>query len=363
MDLAGLVINSGVKSLAVVGTAKNVGKTVTMNYLTSELHARGVTVGLVSSGRDGETTDSFTGEPKPSVVPPEGAWVATAEGVLGESGGLLEIADVSERPGLLGRLVLGKVREPAPLELVGPQSAKELALLVRRLHALGAQLVLVDGALDRVAAANPKVTDGAILATGAASEVNLMLIAESAGSVAWLWSRRRPENRRVREIAREAIDAGLISFLDEVSIRDRSGTEKAYAVRRTGFRTCLDREEDVLSQAKGASFVVVPGAVSRKFLAEAQAWPDRDDFAVIAKDPVSVFAQGDPGVPLFVDEEINLLAMTVNPVSHRGISYEPSEMVNEVSDEVFRRTGRNLPVFDVVSGENNMRGVAGVAMG
>ena len=106
MDLAGLVIESGVRSLAVVGTAKNVGKTVTMNYLASELHARGICVGLVSSGRDGETTDSFTGEPKPSITPPEGSWVATAEGVIGSSGGFMEIADVSENAGLLGRLVL-----------------------------------------------------------------------------------------------------------------------------------------------------------------------------------------------------------------------------------------------------------------
>ncbi|MEX0974185.1 MAG: hypothetical protein WD024_02385, partial [Bacillota bacterium] len=177
MNLADLVARSGVRSVAVVGTAKNVGKTVTMNYLAHELSAKGLSVGLVSSGRDGENTDSFTGEPKPSVVPPEGSWVATAEGVLGEAGGLMEIADVSERPGLLGRLVLGRVREPSPLELVGPGNARELAGVVRALQSMGANIVLVDGALDRVAAASPRVTEATILATGAASDANLGLIA------------------------------------------------------------------------------------------------------------------------------------------------------------------------------------------
>ena len=67
-ELADMVIESGARSLAVVGTAKNVGKTVAMNYLVSELSAKGLAVGLVSSGRDGETVDSFTGEPKPGCL-------------------------------------------------------------------------------------------------------------------------------------------------------------------------------------------------------------------------------------------------------------------------------------------------------
>lgn len=353
MGLARLVLDSGVKSLAVVGTAKNVGKTVTMNYLVSELSDRGVRVGLVSSGRDGETADSFTGEPKPSVTPPEGAWVATAEGVLEDTGGFLEIADVSEKPGLLGRLVLGKVREPAPIELVGPQSVKELSATVTRLHSLGAEVVLVDGALDRVAAASPRVTDGAILATGAAAGANLTLIAEAVSQVAWLWARRMPPDLKVREIARQILDKGVVAFLND----------KAGNTRETLFGSVLGKEEDILSEAGSAAFVVAPGAVTEKFLAYAGEWPDRDDFAVIARDPVSVFTRSDPGIPLFVMEEMNLLAITVNPVSHRGISYEPVDMVGEVSREVFRRVGRRVPVFDVVSSVNNQKEVAGMAMG
>ena len=49
-QLADVVSDSGVSSVAIVGTAKNVGKTVTMNYLVSELSAKGLTAGLVSSG-------------------------------------------------------------------------------------------------------------------------------------------------------------------------------------------------------------------------------------------------------------------------------------------------------------------------
>jgi len=354
LDLAGVVTASGVRSVALVGTAKNVGKTVTMNYLAHELSARGKSVGLVSSGRDGETTDSFTGEPKPSVVPPEGSWVATAEGVLGESGGLLQIADVSERLGLLGRLVLGRVVESSPLELVGPQSARELSAVVAKLRSLGADIVLVDGALDRVAAASPTVTDACILSTGASSDQNLKVIAHKIASVVWMWSRPTPRDPRVRALAREVLSRGFVAFLDQ---------GVSYTVRPTSYTTCLGFEEEILSRAGDAAFVAVPGAVSAKFLMEAGSWPERDDFSVIASSAVSVFTTEDLGVPIYVDEEIRLLAITVNPVAYRGISYDPGQMVSAVAREVAQVARRSLPVFDVVSGETSGKGVAGVAMG
>lgn len=354
MNLADLVARSGVRSVAVVGTAKNVGKTVTMNYLAHELSAKGLSVGLVSSGRDGENTDSFTGEPKPSVVPPEGSWVATAEGVLGEAGGLMEIADVSERPGLLGRLVLGRVREPSPLELVGPGNARELAGVVRALQSMGANIVLVDGALDRVAAASPRVTEATILATGAASDANLSLIAGKTGFLAWLWSRRAPNDPALRALAKEALDTGYVAFID------RAG---CLAVRRTQYRTCLGFEEEILSRAGDAAFVVVPGAVTKKFLMGAGSWPERDDFSVIAGSGVNVFTTEDLGVPIYVMEEMRLLAVTVNPLAYRGISYESAQMVAAVAKGIVRAAKMSLPVFDVVSGESSGKEVAVMAVG
>ena len=102
-QLADVVVHSGIRSVAIVGTAKNVGKTVTMNYLVSETSARGLNCGpgIVRARR--ETIDAFTGQPKPSVVAPQGAWIATAEGVLGDAAASLEITDVLGHQGLFGR--------------------------------------------------------------------------------------------------------------------------------------------------------------------------------------------------------------------------------------------------------------------
>ncbi len=360
LSLTDVVQSSDVRSLAIVGTAKNVGKTVTMNYLASELSARGLTVGLISSGRDGETVDSFTGEPKPSVVPPEGAWVATAEGTLTNVAGALEIVDVLEKPGLLGRLVLGRVIEPSPIELVGPGSARELGFIVGRLLQLGSDLVLVDGALDRIAAASPDVTEGLILVAGDSAHDSLTAIAQQARDLAWLWQRQAPPSEEARQLARQAIEDGYVAFLDEDRLL---GERRRYKLRTTRAKTVLGLEEDILSDSGYAAFVVVPGAVTPKFLSLSASWPEREDFAVIAKDPASIFAKGDPGVPLYVQNPANLLAVTVNPVSHRGVQQDPRQLVLSVHRAVSQATGKAIPVFDVVSGESSEKGVSGVALG
>jgi hypothetical protein len=103
--------------------------------------------------------------------------------------------------------------------------------------------------------------------------------------------------------------------------------------------------------------------VSEAFLTEAEGRDLPDGFSVIAKDPTALFTRSEPGVPVYVAREMRLLAITVNPVSGGGFSYEPREMVGAVSREVCRVTGKKVPVFDVVSGESNAGEVYGVAVG
>lgn len=349
-QLADVVVHSGIRSVAIVGTAKNVGKTVTMNYLVSELSARGLTVGLVSSGRDGETIDAFTGQPKPSVVAPQGAWIATAEGVLGDAAASLEIADVLGHQGLFGRLVLGQAIEPVALELVGPRSARKLAGIVDRLLELGADIVLVDGALDRMAAASPKVTGATILSTGASVDTDLETIAGQLGFLVWLLSRPEHPVKGIASLARQAIDTQTVCFIHAGRSAGRTGRQGQYSLRSTHYSTVLGVEDEVLEQAGEAAAVVVPGAVSQAFLDKARSWAKHREFAVIAGDTVSIFATKRPKVGLYVTHPLRLLAVTVNPVSALGISYDPRAMVSAIGIAL-RDIGYPLPVFDVVSGE------------
>jgi hypothetical protein len=363
-QLVDVVTGSGVRSVAIVGTAKNVGKTVAMNYLVSELSAQGLTLGLVSSGRDGEAIDAFTGQPKPSVTAPQGAWVVTAEGVLRGSGSGLEIADVLGTQGVFGRLVLGRAAEEVALELVGPRSARELSAIVSKLLELGADMVLVDGALDRMAAASPKVTDAVILATGASLDMDLEAAAQEMGFLVWLLSRPEHPVDAVAALAREAVESDKVCFIDACKDTEQRDTQQhtTYVLRITDHPTVLGIEDLILEQAGDAAAVVVPGAVSQAFLDKARAWAKRREFAVIAGDAVSIFATKRPGVDLYVTQPLKLLAVTVNPVNWLGMSHDPREMVGAIGASLMD-VGHPLPVFDVVSGEKSTEGVGGMAMG
>ena len=57
MSLVDRLESTGERSFAVVGLAKNCGKTTVVNHLIGEWGRRGVRLGLTSIGRDGEPVD------------------------------------------------------------------------------------------------------------------------------------------------------------------------------------------------------------------------------------------------------------------------------------------------------------------
>ncbi len=358
-QLVDVVTSCGVNSVAIVGTAKNVGKTVTMTYLISELTQRGFKVGLISSGYDGETVDTFTGLPKPEIIVPPGAWVVTAEGVLKTVGANLKIADVLERRGLFGRLVVAKAIDPVSLELVGPKSARQLSLFVDKLLALGADVVLVDGALDRIAAASPQVTQGTILATGASVEMGVEGTVRHLGFTVKILSVTEHPDENIAAFAQSAITQNAVCFIDQLS--GQSSETEELRLRPTSFSTLLGVEDSVLEKANGAVAVIIPGAVNQVFIEKVRTWVKRSDFAVIAKDPTNIFVNDYSGVNLYVTKKLNLLAVTVNP-TYMGVSYNPRKMIDSIQT-VINDLGYNLPVFDVVSGEKSIQGACSMAMG
>lgn len=56
-----------IKTISIVGMAKNAGKTTALNYLIEEAIDEGVLLGITSTGRDGEMQDLVTGTEKPRV--------------------------------------------------------------------------------------------------------------------------------------------------------------------------------------------------------------------------------------------------------------------------------------------------------
>ena len=74
----------------------------------------------------------------------------------------MEIFRVTDYNTPLGRVVIGRAAEDGYAEISGPHSSLTIRDMCIEMQELGAELVLIDGSLDRRASAAPYVSDGTV---------------------------------------------------------------------------------------------------------------------------------------------------------------------------------------------------------
>ncbi len=203
----------GTRTIVVVGTAKNAGKTTAFNALRTGAARRGIVGALASLGRDGEPSDALDGTPKPRVRVAPGTLLALPADLVPRSPAL-RIIDVGE-PSALGRMVFARACFAAECEIAGPPTARGLRATIERLAELTPEPIFVDGAIDRVAPLAGGQNQAVILAAGGASGADVAAIAESARSTA---ARLRLP---ARDLAREGCEVVVVAgALDARDARD-----------------------------------------------------------------------------------------------------------------------------------------------
>jgi hypothetical protein len=297
-ELYALAIGAA-RSVIVVGTAKNAGKTTTFNALRAVAKRRGTAIAVTSIGRDGEPSDALDAEPKPRVRLAPGTIVALPSGLFPRTPGLAILA--TGEPSALGTTVFARVVLPTTCEIAGPPTARAMRATIDTLRALCSGPVLVDGAIDRVA---PLAGggDAVIVATGAASGATVA---------------------RVAAVAADTVARLTLPGRDPRCERER-------VVRISGALDARDAEA-LLADAAGATVVV-------------------DDPTRIAVRG-ALFAKLRAAVDLRCERPLRVVACTTSPVG-RDASLAPRALV----DAVARATG--LPTFDVVADLASERGAA-----
>ena len=154
------------KTLVIVGTGKNVGKTVAMRSIYDAAVSAGIMPGLTSIGRDGEAIDVGDAGSKPRLFLLPDTVVATASSVLPVTPAS-EMLALSSLQTAAGRLIYARVKTPAYYELVGPPSASGVSEAVATLRR-HVPFVIVDGAIDRIAALSG-TGDAIVVACGASA--------------------------------------------------------------------------------------------------------------------------------------------------------------------------------------------------
>jgi hypothetical protein len=354
------------KRLALVGLAKNTGKTETLTVLLRELASppgpksrggeqRGRRVGVTSVGRDGEERDVIDARiEKPRLHLPAGSLVASTDTLLRASGIAHELVD---DPGIrtpLGRILVARLSDAGAIEVAGPSAAADVRAVSDTMLASGAEQVLIDGAIDRRAASSPDVADGLILATGAVLDHDIGAVVQRTRDAVELVRVPLIEDttdsgRRLRELARTGRDDA-----DDTRADLLVGEDLQPVMLPPCFLLTSEAEQiaQLLDQHPSARWLLVAGALPERFLHGLIHPLHRRgrELVLVVADPTRVFlTQHGPGwyrrqgVHLQALNRIPLQAITVNPVAPQSHRFNSAQLRSLLEMEI-----TDVPIFDVL---------------
>jgi hypothetical protein len=342
--------------LALIGLAKNTGKTEALAALLRELQAEDRHVGVTSVGRDGEEHDVIDFRiHKPRVRLSAGSIVATTDVLLRASGIPYELLEETGIRTPLGRVLIARVNSspPAPagaIEVAGPSAAADVRAVSDAMLAHGAEKVLIDGAVDRRASCAPEVADGLIMATGAVLDRDIsevVLQTRDAVELVRLASvdEDSPDSgRRLRSLA--AATAGGTSVL--------VGEDSEPVALPPRFVLAGEAEQiaQLLDANPTARWLIVAGALPDRFL-RGLVHPVRQrrrELVLVVADPTKVFLwkRGPEwyrrqGVQLQTLKRIELEAITVNPVAPQSHRFDSAQLRGLLEEAI-----PDVPIFDVL---------------
>ena len=167
------------KSISIIGTEKNTGKTECLNFVLQKLQNFNKTIAVTSIGVDGENVDIVTRTHKPEIeLFPDNIFI-TSETHFRQKKIDAEILNISERQTSLGRLITARARSRGKAILSGPSNSAWLKEVLDSMNDYGVDLSIVDGAISRKSLAAPNITDAFILNTGAAFSANINTLIKS----------------------------------------------------------------------------------------------------------------------------------------------------------------------------------------
>lgn len=137
------------RTVFIVGSRKNAGKTTFLNYALSRLRGSG-SLAALSIGIDGERTDLVFGNLKPQVKAEKGDLLLCPETALPGADLHYEILNVYPFRTAIGRPVLLRALRPGRAEISGPENNVQLQEILSDMRRHGAGTIFVDGAVDRI---------------------------------------------------------------------------------------------------------------------------------------------------------------------------------------------------------------------
>ncbi|WP_258001949.1 hypothetical protein [Mesotoga sp. Brook.08.YT.4.2.5.1] len=143
-------LTDGIETVSVIGLEKNTGKTVVLNRLLREFRKEGVSVGLTSTGLEGEKIDQIFLNKKPEINVSKGTYFATSEKDFHNRRFSATVLDLRDYRSPLGRTVFARAETAGEVIISGPSILDYLCETVKTLKSYGCDKVLIDGSTSRL---------------------------------------------------------------------------------------------------------------------------------------------------------------------------------------------------------------------
>lgn len=356
-SLAQIVSKANISRLSLIGLSKNVGKTTTTNYLLETLLRQNLylaeDLAITSLGLDGEAIDALTGLPKPRYIPQTGILVATTEDFIqqAESEGA-QFEHLLRLPGrtALGPVMLARVLHPGRIVVAGPTLLRELRAALDQLRMYGAQLSIIDGAINRLGAAATNVTDACIVCTGTSSDASPELVARRTADV--LARLTVPQSIWTDEYKKLLPKTRLLMFFsdrkDELTLPFTDRSEPAVEAR--WIVEGMQNFQHAIYLLRGA----LTEELSRELLGQLAQKPLPHHHAeLVVSDGTKLFCHSltlqrlaARGLKISVATSIRILALTINPFTPE-YTCSPQRLLDALVREL---PTERPPILDVVSG-------------
>ena len=326
------------KIISIIGLAKNVSKTTTLNHIIQTLKGNYI-LGLTSIGRDGEKYDAITTLPKPRIFVESGVLMATAARSIQNSEAKIEIIKKTGINTPMGEIVIARVISNGYIELAGPSINSELTFVCKELLNLGSNLILIDGAFDRRSYASPLVSEATILSTGASVSKKIQEVIDITHHAMNLISLENEENIQIINLAKNIITKAKIGIINE-----------DHSVKMLELLTALDSVDEILNFMTNKSKVlVISGAITDKFLEEFMKKSDLyRNIKILVPDATKLFLNkttfekySKKGGVIKVLNKIKIIVVTINPTSPLGYKFDKSKFLNEL------KRGVTIPIYDL----------------
>lgn len=325
------------RTLSIVGMAKNAGKTTALNYLIEEAYDEEINLGITSTGRDGESQDLVTGTEKPKVFLYEDAIVTVPSQLYDLADAGLEILSMSKYRTSMGELLLCKVASSGYVQIAGPVATADTKKTCNEMFDLGCELILIDGAIDRKSIASPDSSDAIILSTGAVLSRSMDKVVSETAHIIELYTLPELENGKAKDLIVENMEQNRVSLVKAGKLEVLDLTTGLGASRY--IDEAIDEDTD---------YVYVPGALTESVICDIQP-QNLKRTTLVLKDPTKIFLGSTlwkqlkkKGLKVKVIQNIKIAAITVNPYSPAGYSFDNKALVAAMEE-----AAGDIPVVDV----------------